>query len=87
MQFRVIAGANLYRMCRQAFSQTGECVTDSIQSQPSIFRDTCGDDAGVLFRRLDNEPLLGKGLHVGDELAVRYDRVVEHRKASEFKKQ
>jgi hypothetical protein len=36
---------------------------------------------------LDNEPLLDKNLHVGDELAVRYDRVVEHRKASDFQKQ
>jgi len=34
-----------------------ECVTDSIQRQPSIFRDTCGDEEGVLFGRLDNEPV------------------------------
>jgi hypothetical protein len=64
-----------------------ECVTDSIQSQPSIFRDTWGDGAGVLFGRLDNEPLLGTGLHVGDELAAGYGKVFEHRKASEFQKQ
>jgi len=35
--------------------------------------DSCDDDAGVLFGRLDNEALLGTDLHVGDELAVRYD--------------
>jgi hypothetical protein len=38
-------------------------------------------------RELDNEPLLGTALHVGDELAVGYGKVVEHRKASDFKKQ
>jgi len=49
--------------------------------------DSCDDDAGVLFGRLDNEPLFRTGLHLGDELAVGYDKVVEHRKASEFEKQ
>lgn len=49
--------------------------------------DSCGDEAGVLFGRLDNEPLLGTVLHVGDVLAVSYDKVVEHRKAAEFEKQ
>jgi len=64
-----------------------ECVTDSIQRQPSIFRDTCGDREGVLFGRLDNQPVVGTGLHVGDELAVSYGKVVEHRKAKDFQKQ
>jgi hypothetical protein len=49
--------------------------------------DSCDDEEGVLFGRLDNELLLGTGLHVGDELAVSYGKVVEHRKASEFEKQ
>jgi hypothetical protein len=49
--------------------------------------DSCGDEAGVLFGRLDNVPLLGTALHVGDELAVSYDNVLEHRKASDFQKQ
>jgi len=49
--------------------------------------DSCDDEEGVLFGKLDNEPLLGRGLHVGDELAVRYDKVVEHRKAEDFQKQ
>ena len=39
------------------------------------------------FGRLDNEPLLGSALHVGDELAVSCEKIVEHRKASEFEKQ
>ena len=49
--------------------------------------DSCDDEAGLLFGRLDNEPLLGTALHVGAELAVSYDKVVEHRKASDFQKQ
>ena len=48
---------------------------------------TCDDEEGVLFGRLDNEPLLGTGLHLGDELALNYDKIVEHRKAGEFHKQ
>ena len=49
--------------------------------------DSSDDEEGVLFGRLDNEPLLGTGLHVGDELAVSYEKVVEHRRASDFQKQ
>jgi hypothetical protein len=64
-----------------------ECGTDSIQRQISIFRDTCDDGEGILFGRLDNEPVVGTGLHLGDELAVSYDKVLEHRKASDFQKQ
>ena len=32
-------------------------------------------------------PPLGTGLHLGDELAVGYGKVVDHRKAGEFEKQ
>jgi hypothetical protein len=49
--------------------------------------DSCDDEAGVIFGRLDNEPVLGAALHVDDELAVSYEKVVEHRKASDFEKQ
>jgi hypothetical protein len=35
--------------------------------------DSCAGGACVLFGRLDNEPLLGTGLRVGDELAMSYD--------------
>jgi hypothetical protein len=52
-----------------------------------VLVDSCDDGAGLVFGRLDNEPLLGTGLHVGDGLAVSYGKVVEHRKASEFEKQ
>ena len=48
--------------------------------------DSCDDEAGLLFGRLDNEPLL-RSAHVGDELAVSYKKIVEHRKASDFEKQ
>jgi len=48
---------------------------------------SCDDGEGVLFGKLDNEPLLDKNLHMGDEIAVSYEKVVEHRKASDFEKQ
>jgi hypothetical protein len=47
--------------------------------------DSCDDEAGVLFGRLDNEPLLDDAPTVGDKLAVSYGNVVEHRKASGFR--
>ena len=49
--------------------------------------DSCDDEAGLQFGRLDNEPLLTATLHVGEELAVSYGKIVEHRRASEFQKQ
>ena len=49
--------------------------------------DSCDDEERVLFGRLDNEPVVGTGLRLGDELAVSYEKVMEHRKASEFGKQ
>lgn len=51
--------------------------------QQISFKLTCR----LLFGRLDNEPLLGTALHENDELAVGYEKIVEHRKASEFEKQ
>ena len=48
---------------------------------------TCDDEERVLFGRLDNEPVVGTGLGLGDELAVSYEKAVEHRKAAEFGKQ
>jgi uncharacterized protein YegJ (DUF2314 family) len=61
--------------------RTGEC------ERMWVVVDSCDDEAGVLFGRLDNEPLLGTALHAGDELGVRCDKFVEHRKASDFQKQ
>ena len=49
--------------------------------------DSCDDEAGVIFGKLDNEPVVGTGLRLGDELAVSYEKVVEHRKAKDFEKQ
>lgn len=49
--------------------------------------DSCDNEEGILFGRLDNEPVVGTGLRLGDELAVSYDKVVEHRKANDFEKQ
>jgi uncharacterized protein YegJ (DUF2314 family) len=43
--------------------------------------DSCDDEERVLFGRLDNQPVVGTGLRLGDELAVSYDKVVEHRES------
>jgi uncharacterized protein YegJ (DUF2314 family) len=49
--------------------------------------DSCDDEEGVLLGRLDNEPVVGTGLNLGDELALSYEKVVEHRKAKDFERQ
>ena len=49
--------------------------------------DSCDDEEGALFGGPHNEPVVGTGLHVGDEVAVSYGKVVEHGKAWEFEKQ
>ena len=49
-----------------------------------VARDSCDEGAGVLFGRLDNEPLLDNALRVGDELAASFERVVEQRTAWKF---
>ena len=49
--------------------------------------DSCDDGEGVLFGRLDNEPVAGTDLRLGDELAVSLEKVVGHVKDSDFQKQ
>ena len=49
--------------------------------------DSCDDEDRVIFGRLDNEPVVGTGLRLGDELAVSYEKVVERRKPKDFEKQ
>ena len=46
----------------------------------------CDDKKLLVFGTLDNEPVNDyfKKVKLGSELAVNYDRVREHRKASEF---
>ncbi len=61
--------------------ETGEC------EWMWVVVDSCDDGEGVLFGRLDNEPVVGTGLRVGDEIAVSYEKVVEHMKAKDFEKQ
>jgi len=47
--------------------------------------DSADDEKRVLFGRLDNEPVVfGDRVRVGQRLAISYDNVREHRKASEF---
>ena len=42
--------------------------------------DHCDDENGLIFGRLDSEPVVNTGLRVGQELAVAYDKVREHRR-------
>ncbi len=53
--------------------QPGDWVKAEFQDEASgermwVVVDSCDDEERVLFGRLDNEPLLDKNLHVGDEL-------------------
>ncbi|MCI0352205.1 MAG: DUF2314 domain-containing protein [Acidobacteriales bacterium] len=41
-------------------------------------------EARVLFGTLDNQPILTPELKLGEKLAVSFDKVVAHRKASSF---
>ena len=45
----------------------------------------CDEQRRLIFGSLDNEPLEGE-VELGQELAVSYDKVREHRKPWEFKK-
>lgn len=48
--------------------------------------DHCDEQKQLVFGTLDNEPLneYGGKVKLGSELAISYDRVKEHRKASDF---
>ena len=48
--------------------------------------ESCDDDKRLVFGVLDNEPLndYGGKLKLGSQLAVSYDNIREHKKASEF---
>lgn len=42
--------------------------------------DSSDDDRQLVFGRLDNQSIAGLGLKRGQELVVRYDKVVDHRR-------
>jgi hypothetical protein len=47
----------------------------------------CDEERQLIFGRLDNEPVVNpENVSLGDELAIDYDRVREHRKPWEFRK-
>lgn len=41
--------------------------------------ESCDDEAGILYGKLDSVPLLGTALGLGYELPVSCEKVVEHR--------
>jgi len=47
--------------------------------------DSCDDQSRIVFGRLDNEPLTHGGkLKLGQQLAVSYDNVRDHKKSFEL---
>jgi hypothetical protein len=42
--------------------------------------DHSDDDRKLVFGKLDNEPVVNTRMHVGQDLAVSYDNVREHRR-------
>ena len=49
--------------------------------------DHCDDERELLFGTLDNEPIVNpEDLQLGQELAISYSQIREHRKPWEFRK-
>jgi hypothetical protein len=42
--------------------------------------DHCDDDKKIVFGRLDSEPITTAALKVGQELAISYDKIRDHRR-------
>lgn len=50
--------------------------------------DHSDDEQRLVFGSLDNQPIANpEDLHVGQNLAISYDNIRQHKKASEFNKQ
>lgn len=50
-----------------------------------VWVDHCDEERQLIFGRLDNEPVVNsEEVSLGDELAISYDKVREHKKRSEF---
>ncbi len=47
--------------------------------------DHCDHERRLVFGSLDNQPIVNDNLKLGQELAVSYDAIREHMKASAFK--
>jgi uncharacterized protein YegJ (DUF2314 family) len=46
--------------------------------------DHSDDEQRLVFGKLDNEPIVGTDVQMGQELAVSYDNIRDHRTASSF---
>jgi hypothetical protein len=46
--------------------------------------DSSDDEKRVLFGRLDSQPVVFAKLHAGQEIAISYDLIRDHRPASSF---
>jgi len=41
--------------------------------------DSCDDSAEIVFETLDSQPVINSNLRVGQQLAVSYDKIRDHR--------
>lgn len=46
--------------------------------------DHCDDDRQLVFGRLDSQPVLHTNLRLGQELAISYSKIREHRRPEDF---
>ena len=46
--------------------------------------DGANDEEKVLFGTLDSQPIVHKDLRLGMQLAISYDKIIEHMKAASF---
>lgn len=46
--------------------------------------DHCDDESRIVFGRLDNAPIVNTDLRLGQELAISYDNIRDHKKPSNF---
>ena len=42
--------------------------------------DRSDDGSGLVFGKLDSQPIAVSGMHLGQELVVSYDRIKDHRR-------
>lgn len=72
--------------------EPGDFVKVEFRHEPSgesewmwVKVDRCDDEQRLVFGKLDSEPLVSPELRLGQDLAVSYDEIREHMKASAFK--
>lgn len=58
-------------------------VTDGASGESEwmwLLVDDCDDSAQIVFGRLDNQPIINTDMKLGQELAVSFEKVRDHRR-------